>query len=79
MARRSQIEAAKIALEGVQYETEFGERTTLDSLNANQELLTAEVALVESRQREIVAQYALALTLGLLVPQNLGFSEINPQ
>ncbi len=79
LARRSQIEAAKIALEGVQYETEFGERTTLDSLNANQELLTAEVALVESRQREIVAQYALALTLGLLVPQNLGFSEINPQ
>lgn len=73
-ARQSQVEAATIALEGVKYETEFGERTTLDSLNANQELLSAQVEYITSRRDEIVMQFALARSLGLLVPQNLGFS-----
>ena len=77
-ARQSQIEAAKIAQEGVHYEIEFGERTTLDALNANQELLSAQVDLVQSKQNEVVAYFALAERLGLLVPQNLGFSTINP-
>ncbi len=76
-ARQSQIKAASIAQEGVHYEIEFGERTTLDALNANQELLSAQVDLVQSKQNEVVAYFSLAERLGLLVPQNLGFSTIN--
>lgn len=77
-ARESQIEAARVAQEGVQYEVELGERTILDKLNANQELMDAEVNLATAKRNEIVAQFALAQVLGLLVPQNLGFSSINP-
>lgn len=78
IARQAQIEAARIAQEGVQYETEFGERTTLDALNANQELLDAQVGLVTAKRNEIVARFALGRSLGLLVPQNFGFSSITP-
>lgn len=77
-ARLSQVEAARVAQEGVQYEAEVGERTVLDKLNANQEMLNAEVDLVKARRDEIVSQFALAQGLGLLVPQKLGFSSINP-
>lgn len=77
-ARQAQIEAARIAREGVHYETEFGERTTLDSLNANQELLDAQVSLIEAKRNEVVARFALAQSLGILVPQNLGFASITP-
>lgn len=77
-ARQSQMKAARVAREGVLYEAEFGERTTLDALNANQELFDAQVAYITARRDEVVAEFALARTLGVLVPQNLGFSTINP-
>lgn len=77
-ARELQIKAARIAREGVHYETEFGERTTLDSLNANQELLDAQVNYIKAKRGEVVARFALARSLGILVPQNLGFSTITP-
>ena len=77
-ARQTQIEAARVATEGVYYETEFGERTTLDALNASQELLDAQVSLIKAKRNKVVAEFALARTLGLLVPQKLGFSTINP-
>ncbi|MCI5060206.1 MAG: TolC family outer membrane protein [Alphaproteobacteria bacterium] len=75
-AREAQIRAANIAKEGVLYETEFGERTTLDALNATQELLEAQIQLVEAKRGEVVARFMLARLLGLLVPQNLGFETI---
>ncbi len=78
LARISQVDASAIAQEGVHYETEYGERTTLDSLNANQELLNAQVELLKSKRNEIVTRFALAQSLGLLVPQNLGFSTVKP-
>ena len=77
-ARQAQIEASRIAREGVHYEAEFGERTTLDALDANQELLDAQVSYITAKRNEVVARFALARSLGLLVPQNLGFSTINP-
>jgi TolC family type I secretion outer membrane protein len=77
-ARQSQINAARIAREGVRYETEFGERTILDSLDASQELLDAQVSLITAKRNEVVARFGLARSLGVLVPQKLGFSSITP-
>ncbi len=77
-ARQKQLEAARVAYEGVQYEAEYGQRTTLDALNANQAVLDAEVSMTEAQRNEIVAKFALAEVLGILVPQNLGFTTINP-
>jgi outer membrane protein TolC len=42
---RAQIRAQEIALDGVQREAVVGSRTTLDVLNAEQELLNARVSL----------------------------------
>lgn len=77
-ARQVQIDASHIAQEGVHYEAELGERTTLDVLNANQELLDAQVSLITAKRNQIVAEFALARSLGILVPQNFGFSTVNP-
>lgn len=77
-ARLVQIDAARIAREGVAYEAEYGERTTLDTLEATQDLLAAEVALAQATRDEIISRFTIAEYLGLLVPQNLGFQSISP-
>ena len=74
-ARRSsygdQIKAAEIALEGVQRENQVGSRTVLDVLNAEQELLQAQVNDVQAHHDEIVAAYQLLNATGQLTPQYL--------
>ncbi len=74
-SRKAQVEAATVAREGVQYEAEFGERTTLDTLDANQELLNAQLDLIKSKRNEVVTRFSLAKTLGILTPQNLDLYE----
>ena len=69
---RAQIRAQEIALDGVQREAIVGSRTTLDVLNAEQELLQARVNLVRSLATLINASYALANTMGRLTAQDLG-------
>jgi outer membrane protein len=69
---RAQIRAQEIALDGVQREAIVGSRTTLDVLNAEQELLNARVQLVRSLATLINASYALAATIGRLTAQDLG-------
>ncbi|MCB1531326.1 MAG: TolC family outer membrane protein [Alphaproteobacteria bacterium] len=72
-SRVAQIEASAIASEGVSAEAELGARTVLDTLDADQELLDAKVALVTSRRDEVVAKFTLLTALGLLSPQSLEF------
>ncbi|HRC27243.1 MAG TPA: TolC family protein, partial [Alphaproteobacteria bacterium] len=67
-ARRAQVEASTLAREGVHQEADVGARTVLDALDADQEALDAQVALVVAERDEIVAQFALAAALGLLGP-----------
>jgi outer membrane protein TolC len=72
-SREAQVKAARIAQEGVKQEAEFGARSVLDALDADQELLDAEVALVVARRDEVVARFALMAALGKLTPETLGF------
>lgn len=72
-SRIAQVKASRIAQEGVRQEAEFGARSVLDSLDADQELLDAEVALVAARRDEVVARFGLLAALGLLTPETLGF------
>lgn len=65
-ARVSQVEAARIALEGVQQEAEVGSRTTLDVLDQEQEYLDARVAEVRARRDEYVAGFTLLSAVGRL-------------
>jgi len=66
-----QIKAAEIALEGVQRENQVGSRTVLDVLNAEQELLQAQVNDVQAHHDEILAAYQLLHATGQLTAQYL--------
>jgi outer membrane protein len=71
-ATKSQVTAAEIALNGVREEARVGQRTTLDVLNATQELLNARVALVTAQRDRVVASYTLLSAVGRLSIPVLG-------
>ena len=53
-------------------EARVGQRTTLDVLNAQQELVNARVALVTAQRDRVVASYTLLAAVGRLSPQCSG-------
>lgn len=59
------VRANTLALEGVKQENQVGSRTLLDVLNAEQELLTSQVDLVQAKRDEYVAAYQLLASMGL--------------
>jgi outer membrane protein len=65
-ATTTQVNAAEIALNGVREEARVGQRTTLDVLNAQQELVNARVSLVTAQRDRVVASYALLAASGRL-------------
>jgi outer membrane protein len=71
VSNQGQVNANEIAYEGVKQEAEVGSRTTLDVLNAEQELLNSQVALVRSQRDEYVAAYGLLAAVGLLTAKDL--------
>jgi len=71
IATQAQVTAAETALNGVREEARVGQRTTLDVLNAQQELVNARVALVTAQRDRVVASYALLSATGRLSVQVL--------
>ena len=67
----SQVNSAKIANEGIAAEYERGSRTTLDVIQSNSLLLSAEISLVNSQKNHLIAQYNLLKSIGLLNNQYL--------
>ncbi|KAK0359895.1 hypothetical protein LTR94_029454, partial [Friedmanniomyces endolithicus] len=65
------VRAAGVAAEGVRQEAQVGLRTTLDVLNQELELRSAEVALTSARRNEYVAQAQLLAAMGRLGGPNL--------
>ncbi len=70
-ANESAVKAATIALEGVRQEQEIGSRTTLDVLDQEQELFSAEIDLVNSQRNAVLAQYNVLASMGKLTIQDL--------
>lgn len=68
------VVAAEIAYEGVEQEATVGARTVLDVLDAEQELLDAQVSLVSANRDEVVAAYTLLLAMGRLTAADLGLN-----
>ncbi|MFQ5533766.1 MAG: TolC family outer membrane protein [Sphingomonadales bacterium] len=62
----AQVRANTIALDGVRQEAAVGSRTTLDVLDAEQELLDARVQLVRAERDEYVASFELLAATGQL-------------
>ena len=66
------VAANTLALEGTRAEQTVGTRNVLDVLNAEQELLNAQVALVTARRDEYVAGFQLLNAMGQAEAQDLG-------
>jgi len=66
------VQANELALEGARAEQSVGTRTVLDVLNAEQELLNAQVALVTAKRDAYVAGFQLLNAMGQAEAQDLG-------
>jgi outer membrane protein len=66
-----QVRASRIAAEGTRQEQQVGLRTTIDVLNAEQELRQAELNAVTSRRDEYVAAANVLAVMGRLEGKNL--------
>ena len=66
------VNANKLSLEGVRAENSVGNRTILDILNAEQELLNSQVTLVTAQRDAYVAGFALLAAMGHAEARDLG-------
>ena len=66
------VQANELALEGARAEQSVGTRTVLDVLNAEQELLQSQVALVTAKRDAYVAGFQLLNAMGQAEAQDLG-------
>lgn len=74
-AARAQIAANRLALDGVRREREVGARTTLDVLDAEQEVLNAETTLASAERDARTATFSLLAAIGALTSESLGVTQ----
>ena len=76
-----QVIAAQKAFDGVREEATLGARTTLDVLNAEQELLNARATKLEAEASRYIGVYQLLSAMGLLTADhlNLGIASFDPE
>ena len=70
-ATEEQIRAAQVAFDGTKEEAKLGARTTLDVLNAEQDLLNAKANLISATIEEQIVAYRLLLQMGQLTVDHL--------
>ncbi|WP_373489370.1 TolC family outer membrane protein [Blastomonas sp.] len=66
------VDSNALALEGVRAENSVGNRTVLDILDAERELLNAQVQLVTARRNAYVAGFTLLAAMGKAEARDLG-------
>ena len=71
-ASREQERANRLAFEGVEQEQHVGLRTTLDVLDAQQELLESQLTVVRAERDSYVAAHGLLQAIGKLDARTLG-------
>jgi len=71
-ASQRAVSANELSLEGTRAENSVGNRTILDILNAEQELLNSKVQLVTARRNAYVAGFTLLAAMGRAEARDLG-------
>jgi outer membrane protein len=74
-ANETSVRGARTALAGVREEERVGQRTLLDVLNAERDLVQAEVQLVQTQRDHVVQAYTLLQAIGRLNVAELGVTE----
>lgn len=77
-SNQAAADAAELSLEGVRAENTVGNRTILDILDAQQELLRAQVQLVTARRNAYVAGFTLLAAMGRAEARDLGLEDAAP-
>lgn len=70
-ASEREVRAATVAFQGVREEATLGARTTLDVLNAEQDLLDARANLISAQVDEVISTYSLLSAMGQLTAEKL--------
>ena len=70
------VRAARIAFDGVSEEAALGARTTLDVLDAEQELLDAQTDLATARRDEVVARFTVLSEMGRLTAERMALNVV---
>ncbi len=73
-ASESEVRAATVALQGVQKEAQGGQRTTVDVLNSQQDLISAKARLIGAQRDRVIASYTLLSAVGKLDVKTLGLN-----
>jgi outer membrane protein len=73
-ASESEVRAAGVALEGVRKEALGGQRTTVDVLNSQQDLISAKARLIGAQRDRVIASYTLLSAIGRLDVKTLGLN-----
>ena len=73
-ANRESVEAARLALNGVVEERNVGQRTTLDVLDAQADLITVQINQISAERDVVVASYAILSAAGRLTVKRLGLA-----
>lgn len=77
-SNQSAVDAAALSLEGVRAENTVGNRTILDILNAEQELVNARAQLITARRNAYVAGFSLLAAMGRAEARDLGLGDDGP-
>ncbi|MEP6841361.1 MAG: TolC family outer membrane protein [Bradyrhizobium sp.] len=73
-ASESEVRAATVALAGVQKEATGGQRTTVDVLNSQQDLILAKARLIGVQRDRVIASYTLLSAIGRLDVKTLSLN-----
>ncbi|WP_246711660.1 TolC family outer membrane protein [Phyllobacterium myrsinacearum] len=81
IAQRSVVSAAQLALNGVIEERKVGQRTTLDVLNAQADVIAGQLALVQAEHDSVVQSYQVLSAMGRLTAKQVGLqvAEYKPE
>ena len=73
-ASEAEVRAATVALQGVSREAQGGQRTTLDVLNSQQDLILAKARLIGAQRERVIASYTLLSAIGKLDVKTLALN-----
>ena len=77
VSSKTQVEANRLALEGVRQEALVGSRTTLDVLDAEQTFVDSQVLLATAEGDRIVSAYQLIAAIGHMTARDLKLNVVH--
>ena len=72
----SEIEAFRLVAKGIASEAQFGQKTTLDLLDAEKDVNDAELSLVSAEHNQLLAAFRLKAAIGSLNAEQMGLGDV---